>query len=231
MRLHTEAFTQRFFYTQNLLRTSLRKTFPSSTLYQGDCANHFIPLPSTIFTTKVAQTTSQYYFSTNYKTCTKHFPVLLCTKGHGQSTSQYYFVLQRSQKGLPSTTLYFKARKKYFPVLLWTTKLAQRTSKHYLYYKASPMQHFAGIIHYLSAILVLCDVLLCDDCDVWLCDVFLCDVLLCDVLLCNVSWWDVLICAVMYYCYVMYCFVILLSDVLLCDVLLCDAESHIFICP
>ena len=52
----------------------------------------------------------------------------------------------------------------------------------------SPMQHFAAIIHYVSAILVLCDVLLCDDCDAWLCDVLLCDVLLCDVLLCNVSW-------------------------------------------
>ena len=84
--LHREAFTHRSSYKQNLLRTSLRKTFPSTTLYYKAC-------------TRLAQSTSQYYFvlqslhealpSTTlyYKACTKryykartkHVPVLLCT--------------------------------------------------------------------------------------------------------------------------------------------------------
>ena len=68
-----------------------------------------------------------------YKACTKHFPVLLCTTKLAQSTSRYYFVLQiyfvlRSlHKALPSTTLYYTACTNYFPVLLCTTKLAQAT--------------------------------------------------------------------------------------------------------
>ena len=51
-----------------------------------------------------------------YKACTKYFPVLLCTTKLAQSTSQYYFVLQSLHKVLPSTTLYYKACTKYFPV-------------------------------------------------------------------------------------------------------------------
>ena len=58
--------------------------------------------------------------------------------------SQYYCVLQRLQKLLPSTTLYYKATKSFpvllctkactksFPVLLCTTKLAQSTFQYYL---------------------------------------------------------------------------------------------------
>ena len=60
-----------------------------------------------------------------YKTCTQYVPVQLRTTKLAQSTSQYYFVLQSLQKVLPSTTSYYKACTKYFPVLLRTTKLAQ----------------------------------------------------------------------------------------------------------
>ena len=113
---------------------SSQKPLPSTTLYYETCTKHF---PVLLCTTKLAQSTSQYYFvlqslhkvlpSTTlyYKACTKHFPVLLCTTKLQQSTSQYYFVLQSLQKVLPSTTLYYKACKKYFPVLLCDTKLAQ----------------------------------------------------------------------------------------------------------
>ena len=91
-------------------------------------------------TTKLAQSTSQYYFvlqslqkvlpstTSYYKPCTKYFPVLLRITKLAQSTSQYYFVLQSLHKALPSTTSYYKACTKYFPVLLRTTKLAQSTS-------------------------------------------------------------------------------------------------------
>ena len=51
-----------------------------------------------------------------------------CTTKLAQTTSQYYCVLQSLQKVLPSTTLYYRACTKYFPVLLCTTKLAQTTS-------------------------------------------------------------------------------------------------------
>ena len=47
---------------------------------------------------------------------------ILCTTKLAQSTSQYYFVLQSLHKALPSTTLYYKACTKHFPVLLCTTK-------------------------------------------------------------------------------------------------------------
>ena len=65
-----------------------------------------------------------------YKACTNHFPVLLCTTKLAQSTSQYYFVQQSLHKLLPSTTVYYKACTNYFPVLLCTTKLAQTTSQY-----------------------------------------------------------------------------------------------------
>ena len=101
-------------------------SLPSTTLYYKACTKHF---PVLLCTTKLAQTTSQYYFvlqslhkvlpSTTlyYKACTK--------------PSQYYFVLQSLHKLLPSTTLYYKACTKHFPVLLCTTKLAQTTSQYY----------------------------------------------------------------------------------------------------
>ena len=102
------------------------------------CKKHF---PVILCTTKLAQSTSQYYFvlqslhkalpSTTlyYKACTKHVPVRLCTTKLAKNTSQYYFVLQSLHKALPSTTLYYKACTNYFPVLLCATKLAQNTSQ------------------------------------------------------------------------------------------------------
>ena len=77
---------------------------------------------------------------------------ILCTTKLAQSTSQYYFVLQSLHKALPITTLYYKAWHKvilgsalcklcstpsykactkHFPALLCTTKLAQSTPQHY----------------------------------------------------------------------------------------------------
>ena len=50
---------------------------------------------------KVSPSTTSYY-----KACTKYFPVLLRTTKLAQSTSQYYFVLQSLHKVLPSTTSY-----------------------------------------------------------------------------------------------------------------------------
>ena len=92
---------------------------------------------------KALPSTSLYY----YKACPSHVPVALCTTKLAQSTSQYYFVLHslhkalpvllcttklaQSYKALPSTTLYYTACTKHFPVLLCTTKLAQRTSQYY----------------------------------------------------------------------------------------------------
>ena len=67
----------------------------------------------------------------HYKACTKYFPVLLCTTKLAQSTSQYYFVLHSLHKVVPSTTLYYKACTKHFPILLCTTKLAQSRSQYY----------------------------------------------------------------------------------------------------
>ena len=92
---------------------SLHKVRPRSTSHYKAC-------------TKYVPGTTSYY-----KACTKYFPVLLRTTKLAQSTSQYYFVLQKSHKVLPSTTSYYKACTKYFPVLLRTTKLAQSTSQYY----------------------------------------------------------------------------------------------------
>ena len=131
---------------------SLQKLVPSTNLYYKACTRH---VPVLLCTTKLAQTTSQYYFvlhslrkalpstTLNYKSCTKQLPVLLCTTKLAQTTSQYYFVLQRqntpqyyfvltgSHKTLPSTTLYYKACTKHSPVLLCTTKLAHSTPQYY----------------------------------------------------------------------------------------------------
>ena len=90
-----------------------------------------------------------------YKACTKHFPVLLCTTKLAQSTSQYYFALQSLQKGIPillctaklaqvltSTTLYYKACTTHFPVALGTTKIAQSTSQHHFVLQSSHQYNF-----------------------------------------------------------------------------------------
>ena len=91
---------------------SLHKTRSSTTLYYKACKT----LPST---------------TVYYKACASYFPVLLCTTKLAQTTSQYYFVLQGLHKVLPSTTLYCKACTNYFPVLLCTTRLAQSPSQYY----------------------------------------------------------------------------------------------------
>ena len=102
-----QSTSQHYFVLQ-----SLHKALPSTTLYYKACTKYFPVLPY-------------------YKACTKYFSVLLRTTKLAQSTSQYYFVLQILHNVLPSTTLYYKACTKYFPVLLRTTKLAQKTSQHY----------------------------------------------------------------------------------------------------
>ena len=104
----------------------LHKTRSSTTLYYKACTKYF---PILLCTTKLAQTTSQYWClvqklaqttsplwykvvlgNTLCKLCsTNYFPVLLCTTKLAQNTSQYYFVLQSLHKTLPSTTLYYKA--------------------------------------------------------------------------------------------------------------------------
>ena len=117
---------------------SLNKVLDSTTSYCKACTKSF---PVLLCTTKLAQSTSQYYFALQsmhkarssttlcYKACTKHVPVLLGTTKH--SSSQYYIVLQSLPKVLPSTTLYYKACTKHVAVLLCTTKLAQSTSQYY----------------------------------------------------------------------------------------------------
>ena len=52
-----------------------------------------------------------------FKTCKTYVPVQLCTTKLAQSTSQYYFVLQSVHIVLPSTTSYNKTCTKYLPVL------------------------------------------------------------------------------------------------------------------
>ena len=123
-----------------LLRsTKLAQIIPSTTSYCKACTKYF---PVRLRTTKLAQSSLQYYFvlqslhkilpnTTSYlKACTKYFPVLLRTTKLAQSTSQYDFVLQSLHKVLPSTTSYYKACTKYFSVLLRITKLAQSTSQY-----------------------------------------------------------------------------------------------------
>ena len=70
---------------------------------------------------------------------------ILCTTKLAQSTSQYYFVLQSLHKVCPSTTLYHKACTQHFPALLCTTKLAQSTSQHYLVLQACT-KHFPALL-------------------------------------------------------------------------------------
>ena len=98
---------------------------PSATLHYKACTKHF---PVLLCTTKLAQSTSQYYFV--LQSLRKELPsTTLYYKA--QSISQYYFVLQSLHKALPSTTLYYKACTSYFPVLLCTAKLAQSTSQYH----------------------------------------------------------------------------------------------------
>ena len=56
-----------------------------------------------------------------------------CTTKLAQSTSQYYFVLESLHKALPSTTSYYTACTKHFPILLCTAKLVycKACTKHF----------------------------------------------------------------------------------------------------
>ena len=128
---------------------SLHNTLPSSTWYYKARTKHFTVAlcttklaPVRLCTTKLVQSTAQYYFVLQslhhtlpswtwyYKACTKYFPVLFCTTKLAQSTSHHYFVLQSLHKALACTTLYYKACTKNVPVLLCTTKLAHNTSQN-----------------------------------------------------------------------------------------------------
>ena len=93
---------------------SLHKARPSTTLYYKACTKYFPIL-------LVLQSLHKAL----------DFPVPLCSTKLAQSTSQYYFVRQSLHKARPSTTLYYKACTKYLPVLLCTTKLAESTSQDY----------------------------------------------------------------------------------------------------
>ena len=125
----------------------LHKTRSSTTLYYKACTKYF---PVLLCTTKLAQTTSQYWLMSITKACTNYFPVLLCTTKLAQTTSQYYFVhlctTKLAHTLLPSTTLYYKACTKHFPALLCTTKLAENTSQYYFVlqslHKARPSTTF-----------------------------------------------------------------------------------------
>ena len=96
---------------------SLHKRFPSTTSYYKACTKD-----------------SPVLLRSSNKACTKDSPVLLLhTTKLAQSTSQYYIVLQSLHKVLPSTTSYYKACTIDSPVLLLhTTKLAQSTSQYYI---------------------------------------------------------------------------------------------------
>ena len=151
--LHTDAWDTDAFTQKSLSKILCHKALPSTSLHYKTCTKY---IPVLLCTTKLAQSTPQYYFvlqslhkvhsSTTlyYKACTKHSPVLLCTTKLAESTSQYYFVLQSLHeaiqyyfvlqslhKALPSITLYYKARTKHVPVLLCITRLAQSTSQDY----------------------------------------------------------------------------------------------------
>ena len=93
-------------------------------------------LTSKLPSTRLAQSTSQYFFALQdlrnilpsttsyYTTCTKYLPVLLCTS--------LCHLLQDLHNVLPSTTLYYKTCAKYLSVLVCTNYKActKSTSQH-----------------------------------------------------------------------------------------------------
>ena len=127
---HWSTFLISKFFSTHLSCSARRKALNvrEKSLAQKNFTKYFVHL----CTTKLAQSTSQYYFVLQ---CMRK--ALLRTTKRAQSTSPYFFVLQSLHKALPSTTLYYKACKdyvpvilyckactKHFPVLLCTTKLA-----------------------------------------------------------------------------------------------------------
>ena len=106
-------------------------------------------------TTKLAQSTSQYYFvlQSSHKVLPSTSFVL---QSSHRVLSQYYFVLQSSHKALPSTTSYYKARTEYCPSTTSynkaRTKLLPSTTS---YYKART-KYFPGhcfVLHSLHKVL------------------------------------------------------------------------------
>ena len=97
--IYTERPLRKYFVLQ-----SLHKALLGTTMYYKACTKHF---PVLLCTTKLAQSTSQYYF--------------VLQSLHKVYTSQYYFALQSLHKVLPIITLYYKTSTKHVPVLLCTT--------------------------------------------------------------------------------------------------------------
>ena len=135
---------------------SLHKVLSRTALYHKACTKL---VPVLLCSTKLAQSTSQYYFACTTKLTQSTFQyyfalqslhkapsrtTLYCATRLAQSTSQYYFalqslrkssfgyyfVLQHLHKALPSTTLHYNACTKHIPVLLCVTELAQSTSQY-----------------------------------------------------------------------------------------------------
>ena len=139
-----------------LVLQSLHKALPSTTLYYKACLKHFPVLLLALQSLHKALPSTTVY----YKACKKHFPVLLCTTKLARSTSQYYFVPQSLHEALPSTTLYYKACTKHFPVLLLVlqslhkalpsttttcaTTLTQSTSQYYSVFASFVVQSSTG---------------------------------------------------------------------------------------
>ena len=128
------------------------KLLPSTTLYYKGSSLYYKACtklnysPVLLCTTKLAQTTSQYYFA--LQSLHRALPsTTVYYKSLHKALPQYYFVLQSLHKLLPSTTLYYKACTEHFPVLLCTTKLAQKYFPVYttLYYKACT-KHFPVLL-------------------------------------------------------------------------------------
>ena len=146
--LHKKHWAQKAYAHRSLRHIYTEKPL-HSTLHQKACTKH---LPVLLCTTKLAQSTPQYYFvlqglhrvlpSTTlyYKACRKYSPILHCNTKLARSTSQYYFVQQSLHKARPGTTLYYKACTKHFPALLCTTKLAQARPSTTFYYKVCTEQ-------------------------------------------------------------------------------------------
>ena len=83
------------------LPTSISRTKLEIATYIHELADKLLPSTTSQYillgTTQLAPNTTL-----QYKACKNYFPVLLCTTKLAQSTPQYYFVLQSLHKVLPS---------------------------------------------------------------------------------------------------------------------------------
>ena len=100
------------FLLWRLVLQSLHKRLPGTTSYMPVCQYYFLAtacarcFPVLFCTTKLSQSTSQYYYSVLQR-CTKDFPALLGTTELAQSISQHYLVLLRTTKIAQSTSQYY----------------------------------------------------------------------------------------------------------------------------